>query len=80
MQGPITVKDLSEADEAFMTGGAVPVMAVTQWNGRNIGDGTVGVQVLALRQMILNDMIPKEGSGQHTQVPYGMLTGMMEDM
>lgn len=80
MQGPITVKDLSEADEAFMTGGSVPVMAVTQWDGRDIGDGTVGVQALALRQMILNDMIPKKGSEQHTQIPYGRLTGMMEDM
>lgn len=63
-----------------MTGGSVPVMSVIQWDGRDVGDGTVGVQVLALRQMILNDMIPREGSGQHTQVPYGMLTGMMEDM
>ena len=79
MQGPITVKDLSEADEAFMTGGSVPVMAVTQWDGRSIGDGTVGVQALALRQMILNDMIPRKGSDVHTEIPYGMLTGMTED-
>ena len=68
MQGPITVKDLSEADEAFMTGGSVPVMAVTQWDGRSIGDGTVGVQALALRQMILNDMIPRKGSDVHTSI------------
>ena len=80
LQGSITVEDLSEAEEALMTGGSVPVMAVTQWDGRDIGDGEVGVQVLALRQMILNDMIPKKGSGQHTQIPYGMLTGMTEDM
>jgi branched-subunit amino acid aminotransferase/4-amino-4-deoxychorismate lyase len=80
MQGPITVKDISEAAEMFMTGGSVPVAAVTEWDGRNIGDGTVGVMVLALRQMILNDMIPRKDSGIHTPVPYGALTGMPEDL
>lgn len=80
VQGPLTVNDIAEADEAFMTGGSVPVMAVTQWDGRDIGDGTVGVQALAIRQMIVNDMEPVEYSGQHTPVPYGMLTGMPEDM
>jgi hypothetical protein len=80
LQGAISVKDLAEADEAFMTGGSVPVMAVTHWDDRSIGDGTVGVQALALRQMILNDMIPRKGSDQHTEIPYGMLTGMTEDM
>lgn len=80
MQGPLTVQDIAEADEAFMSGGSLPVMAVTQWDGRDIGDGTVGVQALAIRQMIVNDIEPREDSGQHTQVPYGMLTGMPEDM
>lgn len=80
VQGPLTVQDIAEADEAFMSGGSLPVMGVTQWDGRDIGDGTVGVQALAIRQMIVNDMEPREDSGQHTQVPYGMLTGMPEDM
>eukprot|EP01025_Chloroclados_australasicus_P006701 TRINITY_DN12135_c0_g3_i1.p1 TRINITY_DN12135_c0_g3~~TRINITY_DN12135_c0_g3_i1.p1 ORF type:complete len:172 (-),score=19.86 TRINITY_DN12135_c0_g3_i1:72-512(-) len=78
-QEPIKMTDVAVASEVFMTGGSVPVAPVVQWDGRKIGEGTVGVGVLALRQMILEDMKPRPESDQHTVVPYGMLTGMPED-
>lgn len=79
-QGPITMDDVFAAREVFMTGGSIPVAAVTKWDNRRIGDGTVGVSVLSLRQMILNDMRPSRNSNQHRAVPYGILTGMPDDV
>jgi hypothetical protein len=56
---------------------AVQVLALRQMFLR---PAAAAVQVLALRQMFLNDMKPRRGSEQHTEVPYGVLTGMLEDM
>ena len=71
------------AREVFVAGGALPVASITEWDGRTIGDGTVGVWALVLRQLILNDMTPDHrapyAAPHLTQVPYGILTGMIED-
>ena len=86
LQAPIRLKDVEEAVEVFMTGGALPLQAVTRWNGRDVGDGTVGVKSLVLRQMLLNDLKPPEleseirASPNWHRVPYGILTNMDEDM
>lgn len=78
----MTVTDVSNAAEAFVTGSTIAVVAATHWDRKQIGDGEVGRGALVLRQMILNDMKPPDDpytSPHHDQVPYGILTGMMMD-
>jgi len=41
-----------------------------------IGDGTAGLVALQIRTMLQQDMKPRAGSDQHTEVDYGWLTGM----
>ena len=80
MQAPITLEEACQAKEVFVAGGSVPVAAVTEWDGRPIADGLVGVGVLVLRQMIMNDMTPHpNGNPQLTPVPYGIVTGMLDE-
>lgn len=81
MQAPITVEDAYTALEVFMTGGANPVRGVVKFDGRPIADGLVGINTLAIRNMILNDMLEsKNNLGMLTPVPYGTLTGMVDDL
>lgn len=47
-----------------------------QWDDTVIGDGTPGINTLSVRVMMRNDMVYRPGSDQHTEVPYGYLTGM----
>jgi hypothetical protein len=52
-----------------------------RWDDRPIGDGLVGINALAIRNMILNDMREADDNADVlTPVPYGMLTGMLDDI
>ncbi|GAB4816094.1 hypothetical protein N2152v2_003140 [Parachlorella kessleri] len=64
------------AAEVFLAGSSLPVMPVVQWDDTIIGDGTPGITTLCIRAMMTGDMVPREGSDQHVEVPYGWLTGM----
>ena len=73
---------MSEASEIFLTGGSLPVVGVTHWDGHVVGAGDVGRATLVLRRALLNDMQPPkrvEMSPHHTWVPYGKFTGMVDD-
>lgn len=76
-QRPVTVSEAKQAREVMMVGSSLPVMPVVSWDDVMIGDGTPGESTLALRAMIENDM-EAIAPGQHVEVPYGYLTGMVE--
>lgn len=82
LQAPVTLQDISEAKEAFLTSGTLPVVGITNWRGRPIGDGTVGKSTIVLRKLLMDDMRPPkdvEASPYHVWVPYGRATGMVSD-
>ena len=82
LQVPLTVDDMQAAREIFLTGGSLPVVGVTHWDGHEVGDGTVGKSTLIIRKIIQDDMQPPKDvhfSEHHTYVPYGKMTGMMDD-
>lgn len=51
---------------------------VVQWDTQLIADGTAGIVALQIRVMLQNDTKPRPASDQHTEVPYGFMTGMEE--
>lgn len=82
LQGPLTVKDMSKASEIFLTGGSLPIVGVTHWDGHVVGDGNVGRATLVLRKALRDDMMPPkriEYSPHHDWVPYGKFMGMRDD-
>jgi branched-subunit amino acid aminotransferase/4-amino-4-deoxychorismate lyase len=83
LQAPVTLQDISEASEAFLTSGTLPVAGITNWKGRPVGDGTVGKATIVLRKLIMDDMRPPkdvDDSPYHVWVPYGRATGMVTDL
>ncbi|KAK9838341.1 hypothetical protein WJX81_005802 [Elliptochloris bilobata] len=85
-QRPLHVKEAKAAKEVFMVGSATKVMPVVVWDDIDfmskvsydrigVGPGTV---TLAMRGLLEDDMDPRSASGQHTEVPYGILTGMYD--
>ena len=72
----VSVQEAKSAAEVFMVGTSLPVMPVVAWDEVAIGDGSPGIASLQLRALVQGDMQPKQGSDQHTEVPYGYLTGM----
>ena len=71
-----SVEEGKAAREVFLAGSSLPVMPVTMWDGDPIGDGVPGRGVLSLKALLLRHMNPANNKGQHTEVPYGYLTGM----
>ena len=59
------------------------VMPVVLWDDieffpdKGMGPGP-GLVTLALRSLLEDDMDPRSRSGQHTEVPYGIVTGMYD--
>lgn len=75
-QRPIHSDEVLQAKEVFLIGSSHRVTAITSWNGANIGDGRPGSSALAFGNILENDQVPREGSTEHTEVPYGYVTGM----
>jgi 4-amino-4-deoxychorismate lyase len=73
---PLSVEEARGAAEVMLLGSSLPVMPVVQWDDARVGDGAPGMAALQLRALLQADMAPREGSGVHTPVPYGYLTGM----
>lgn len=74
----ITPAECKAAREVFMIGSSTPVHPILAWDDAIIGDGLAGVSCLAMRVILEKDMDPATCSGgQHTEVPYGYLTGML---
>lgn len=72
------VKDEHTKDRA-RTGYILCLLCVclcAQWDNKLIADGTPGETTLLIRTMMKKDWVYREGSDQHTEVPYGYLTGM----
>jgi 4-amino-4-deoxychorismate lyase len=72
----IGVDEAKGAAEVFLVGSTLPVMSVVKWDDKVIGDGQPGIASLQLRALVQGDMMPREDSDQHTEIPYGYLTGM----
>lgn len=73
---PLGLREAKGALEVFLVGTSLPVMPVVKWDDQMIGDGQPGIASLQLRALVQGDMMQREGSDQHTEIPYGYLTGM----
>jgi len=72
----LSVQEAKGAAEVFLVGTSLPVMSVVKWDDVVIGDGQPGIASLQLRTLVQGDMMPREDSDQHMEIPYGYLTGM----
>jgi 4-amino-4-deoxychorismate lyase len=70
-----TVEEAKACREVFLVGSGAVVMPVVTWDDVAIGDGVAGMGALQLRALMQGDMRPGS-NGDHTQVPYGVMTGM----
>jgi 4-amino-4-deoxychorismate lyase len=77
-QRPISLAEAKAATEVFFVDSTLPVMPVVGWDVMLIADGTAGLAALQVRVMLQQDMQPRPGSDQHTEVPYGFMTGMLD--
>lgn len=77
---PIHSDEVLAAKEAMLVDTGLLVSSLVSWNGQLIADGRPGVHALAFATMLENDRLPDEGglsaSENHTEVPYGYVTGM----
>lgn len=71
-----SVDEAKAAREVFLAGSSLPVIGVIKWDTKTIGEGIPGRGVTAFRALIENHMNPANNRGQHTEVPYGFITGM----
>lgn len=71
-----SVEEAQAAREVFLVGSSLPVVAVISWDGLKIGTGLPGRGVMTLRAMIEHHMNPANNQGQHTEIPYGYITGI----
>lgn len=71
-----SVDEAKAAKEVFLAGSSLPVVAVIAWDSSTIGTGLPGRGAMALRGLIENHMNPANNMGQHTEVPYGYITGI----
>lgn len=76
VQRSVSLEEAKSCAEAMLVGSQFPVMPITKWDGEPVGDGEVGVVSLQLRALLQTDVYPREGSNLHTEIPYGVLTGM----
>eukprot|EP01024_Parvocaulis_polyphysoides_P052705 TRINITY_DN52177_c0_g1_i1.p4 TRINITY_DN52177_c0_g1~~TRINITY_DN52177_c0_g1_i1.p4 ORF type:complete len:164 (-),score=10.64 TRINITY_DN52177_c0_g1_i1:247-738(-) len=67
-------------EEIFLTSSSLPLMPVVGWDGKQIGDGQAGEVSMAFKALLEGDLDYRQGSDVHVQVPYGMLTGMEDDI
>lgn len=75
VQRHFSVEEAKAAREVFLAGSSLPILPVVVWDDVNIGEGVPGRGVLSLKALLLNHMNPANNRGQHTEVPYGWLTG-----
>ena len=71
-----SVDEAKAAREVFLAGSSLPVIAVIKWDTKFIGTGLPGRGAMALRGLIENHMNPANNKGQHTEIPYGYISGM----
>lgn len=79
-QRPITVTDVEEAAEAFITANVQGVVPVTVVGNFTPNDGVVGPGALALRALLELDVKNVDDLEFHAEIPYGYLTGMREQL
>ncbi|EFN54669.1 hypothetical protein CHLNCDRAFT_52990 [Chlorella variabilis] len=77
-QRHISLAEAKAATEVFFISSSMLIMPVVQWDTQLIADGTAGIVALQIRVMLQNDTKPRPASDQHTEVPYGFMTGMEE--
>ena len=71
-----SVDEAKAAREVFLAGSSILVVPVIQWDKKFIGNGMPGRGAMALRGLMENHMNPANNNGQHTEVPYGFMSGM----
>eukprot|EP01025_Chloroclados_australasicus_P003940 TRINITY_DN10941_c0_g2_i1.p2 TRINITY_DN10941_c0_g2~~TRINITY_DN10941_c0_g2_i1.p2 ORF type:complete len:570 (+),score=93.50 TRINITY_DN10941_c0_g2_i1:205-1914(+) len=67
-------------EEVFLTSSSLPLMPIVSWDGMQIGDGEAGETSMAFKALLEGDWDYRPGSDVHVQVPYGLMTGMDDDM
>jgi 4-amino-4-deoxychorismate lyase len=75
-QRRISLEEAKSSKEAMLVGSQFPVMPIVKWDEHVIGEGDVGIVSLQLRVLLQADAQYSEKSPNHTEVPYGYLTGM----
>ena len=75
-QRRISLEEAKSSKEAMLVGSQFPVMPIVKWDEHMIGEGDVGIVSLQLRVLLQADAQYSEKSPNHTEVPYGYLTGM----
>eukprot|EP00879_Flechtneria_rotunda_P006201 GHRR01006519.1.p1 GENE.GHRR01006519.1~~GHRR01006519.1.p1 ORF type:complete len:108 (+),score=17.15 GHRR01006519.1:516-839(+) len=79
-----TVDELKAAKEAFAVSTREGVVGISHIDDQFIGQHAfvdqAGPVSLALNEMLMVDRQPKEGSTRHTEVPYGYMTGMRDQL
>lgn len=69
-QRNFTVEEAQSAREVLMCSSFDPVVPIITWDDQTISDGRPGPITLSLRSMLLKNMNPQHGIGDHLQVPY----------
>eukprot|EP01018_Ginkgo_biloba_P001406 Gb_28702 [translate_table: standard] len=67
--GNISLEEGKGAAEMMLVGSGLPILPVTMWDDQPIGNGTVGLQTLALSNLLWEDMIAGPASIR-IPVPY----------
>eukprot|EP00890_Picochlorum_soloecismus_P001365 jgi/Picsp_1/2229/NSC_05693-R1_branched-chain-amino-acid aminotransferase-like protein chloroplastic-like len=75
-QRRISLEEAKSSKEAMLVGSQFPVMPIVKWDEHVLGEGDVGIVSLQLRVLLQADVQYSEKSSNHTEVPYGYLTGM----
>lgn len=79
-----SLSELRDAAEAFAVSSTIGVVGISHIDGHWIGahefEGAAGPTSLALNEMLIVARKPTPGSSEHTEVPYGYMTGMLSQL
>jgi len=74
-----TVEEAKNAKEVFVVNSNIPVMGIVEWDGALIKDMTSGINTAGFSELIVEDSEPREDSYYHTEIPYGYITGELDE-
>eukprot|EP00210_Caulerpa_lentillifera_P000879 g850.t1 len=74
-----TVEEAKNAKEVFVVNSSIPVMGVVEWDGQAIKDMSSGINTAGFSELIVEDSEPREDSYYHTEIPYGYITGELNE-
>ena len=74
---PFTVVEAHAAKYAFAMGTTLKLAPIVRWDGAVIGDGSPGLPVMVLKELMERDMDPAtdQAGERFTTVPYDVVSG-----